>query len=365
MIRHLKLQNFQSHQDTEIEFHPGVNAIIGSSDSGKSAILRGLYWMIQNKPSANALLSHWAKDKDGKQTLPISVTIETENDCVNIKRIQRTKTTTLNGYYLNSVCLEAIGKDVPEQIQTALNLTDVNLQRQLDAPFLLSESAGEVARFFNQIIKLDDIDKVLSSADSMKRQTNSDLRSAETQQRQLTEQHKKYEWVENAGVLYERVCRMDERLSALNAQAMTAEKLVSDAELILQNLKKFRALEPVIKTIAIIEELQTKLINQKDQVTYYTSFIQQYIGVEQNIKAVPELTPISEQVQLAEVLYNNLEKEKATEGILNDSIFKLNMYTEVQQTEQKKIEDLTAKLPALCPLCGGKLTGGTDDSHDH
>jgi len=35
------------------------------------------------------------------------------------------------------------------------NFDSVNIQKQMDAPFLLSESAGEVARFFNSTIWLE------------------------------------------------------------------------------------------------------------------------------------------------------------------------------------------------------------------
>ncbi|MCK9524299.1 MAG: AAA family ATPase, partial [Limnochordia bacterium] len=39
MIEKLTLKNFQSHKHSELEFAPGLNAIIGQSDSGKSALL--------------------------------------------------------------------------------------------------------------------------------------------------------------------------------------------------------------------------------------------------------------------------------------------------------------------------------------
>lgn len=41
-IESIRIQDFQNHQDTYIKLVPGLNLITGSSDSGKSAIIRAL-----------------------------------------------------------------------------------------------------------------------------------------------------------------------------------------------------------------------------------------------------------------------------------------------------------------------------------
>ena len=73
MIHSIKIQNIQSHKDTQLEFNPGINAIVGSSNNGKSAILRALYWVVYNRPlGTDNLLSHWAFDKKGNQLASLS-----------------------------------------------------------------------------------------------------------------------------------------------------------------------------------------------------------------------------------------------------------------------------------------------------
>jgi len=54
MIKYLQIQNFQSHKDSLLEFDPGVNVIVGSSDSGKTAVIRALRWLVWNRPSGDA-----------------------------------------------------------------------------------------------------------------------------------------------------------------------------------------------------------------------------------------------------------------------------------------------------------------------
>jgi exonuclease SbcC len=47
-IQKLKIKNFQSHHDTEIEFGPGINVITGTSDAGKTSILRAIMFVLYN-----------------------------------------------------------------------------------------------------------------------------------------------------------------------------------------------------------------------------------------------------------------------------------------------------------------------------
>ena len=46
MIDKIKIENIQSHKNTELNLSNGINVIVGSSNNGKSAILRALYWAI-------------------------------------------------------------------------------------------------------------------------------------------------------------------------------------------------------------------------------------------------------------------------------------------------------------------------------
>ena len=48
--KYLHLINFQSHLNTVIELHPGLNILVGESDQGKTAIIRALRWLFYNEP---------------------------------------------------------------------------------------------------------------------------------------------------------------------------------------------------------------------------------------------------------------------------------------------------------------------------
>ena len=46
MIEAVEIINFQPHENTVLEFAPGVNVIKGQSRSGKSSIIRSLEWLF-------------------------------------------------------------------------------------------------------------------------------------------------------------------------------------------------------------------------------------------------------------------------------------------------------------------------------
>ena len=51
MLTQIKIKNFLSHKNAIIDLHEGVNALIGETGAGKSAIFKALDWLFQNKPS--------------------------------------------------------------------------------------------------------------------------------------------------------------------------------------------------------------------------------------------------------------------------------------------------------------------------
>ena len=81
MIKKLHIRNFQSHKDSRLIFSDGVNVIVGNSDSGKSAILRALNWVITNRPSGDSYISNWGG--------PTYVIVETEEGTVIRERGKR------------------------------------------------------------------------------------------------------------------------------------------------------------------------------------------------------------------------------------------------------------------------------------
>lgn len=55
-ITKLKLVNFQSYENETIKFDPLFNVILGESRNGKTAILRSIRWILENRPTGRNLI---------------------------------------------------------------------------------------------------------------------------------------------------------------------------------------------------------------------------------------------------------------------------------------------------------------------
>lgn len=352
MIKEIRLKNFQAHQDTVLELHPGVNVVAGSSNSGKSSVLRAINWAVYNRPSGDAFVSHWARNDKGNQSADTSVEIIFDNASVERKKSKATK----NTYTLNDLVLEAVGLDVPEEVSDAINFTEVNTQRQHDAPFLLSESPGEVARFFNKIVHFDAIDKYLSSIESKKRKAKADASHAEETAKRLRDDLAKLDWLEKASKIIERIEELqasrDEAegaLTSLDTQIVGWERHITRLATYGDTIKKAESL---------VRAIQSKEDKALETARIYDS-ISGAIGVYERALKVIES---AKEVDYAEKLVKRITKSKQELMALYETRETLDRSIKKAQGCKATIEDIKVELPALikslpdtCPVCGKEL----------
>lgn len=254
------LHNFQSHKDTVLELSPTVNSLEGVSDSGKSAVLRAMLWCLTNKPDGVAFASNWAKDKKGKLKEEVRVSID---------NITRTRTADANGYtrYVpgkDPQSYEALKGTVPPDIENAINIGSVNIQRQMDPPFLLSATPGDAARYVNELIGLVEID---SYQKALKGKAHDNANSLKDENKRLSEAEAalaQYDWVDGA----------KEKVDVLS-------KIVSECTALESDLHTLAALDEVV---AISEKMATEsLLCDK---------------VSKLIDAVPDTAKLESEVEL-------------------------------------------------------------------
>ena len=239
------IRNFQSHKETVLELSPTVNSLEGVSDSGKSAVLRSLLWCLTNKPDGVAFASNWAKDRKGKLKDDVRVSID---------NITRFRTADTNGYvrYVpgkDPQTYEALKGTVPPDIESAINIGSVNIQRQMDPPFLLSSTPGDAARYVNELIGLVEIDTYQKA---LKGKAHDNANSLKDENKRLSEAEEalaQYDWVAGAKEKVNELAGIDTRCTSLEAD--------------LAKLSELDALEEVSKKMdetKALEKKVTKLI---------------------------------------------------------------------------------------------------------
>jgi DNA repair exonuclease SbcCD ATPase subunit len=153
-VDQLIVENYQAHKQVVLQFCGGVNVLQGESHSGKTALLRALLWCLLNKPRGEGFINWDAED--------VMVTLTTDGFSV-----ARSKGTHYGNCYdllteHGDTHYEAFGADIPEAISALLNVSDINIQKQLSPYFLVNSPAGQIAHYIRSVSKLDEIDTTVS-----------------------------------------------------------------------------------------------------------------------------------------------------------------------------------------------------------
>jgi len=188
MIHSIHLINFQSHADTTVVFNKGFNCIVGTSSSGKTAILRAIYCVATNRGCTAS------KIRTGEKSFTIELTVEYKGKLHTIKRVRDRG--SCNQYFLDTQLYDVVGRDVPAEILEVLNLQDINIQKQLDLPYLVLESPGEVARVFNRYTALEEGEKVVTTIASDIRSTQAKRETVAKEVEQYSQAVKALAWID-------------------------------------------------------------------------------------------------------------------------------------------------------------------------
>ena len=294
MIKSVIIRNFQSHRKTILRLHKGVNIIIGESDAGKSAIVKALRLLINNRPTGTEFITHKKKN--------VSVKINVDGKVVERRKGRK------NLYSIDGEEFKGFGQSVPEPVSKLLNISDVNIHQQLDTPFLLSESPGEVARYFNRIVNLDIIDRSLTNIRNAIREEGRQLSLAKEEKKRLGASLKDYDWVKHA----------EDDLAKLEKTQSTVNRLSKQMEDISY----------------VIVEIERALFKKK-----------KFSKLSESRREVERLVALNKEIKKEYQEYEEL-------ALLIQKIESAVSSKKVKTKEKEKLErDLAELMPDICPLC--------------
>ena len=177
----LTVRNFQRHKKRTLEFSNTITTLVGSTDSGKSSLLRALRWICLNDFVGSDFI------REGAVATGVYLHFRhAKKDHVLVRK----KGERLNTYELDEKEFKSFATNVPEDVVYALQLNKINFQGQHDAPFWFTETAGEVSRRLNAVVDLSVIDTVLSTSARILRDAEITLNISEQRQLGLEETQK-------------------------------------------------------------------------------------------------------------------------------------------------------------------------------
>lgn len=181
-IQEVTIEGYQSHVNSTFSLSPGLTVITGPSDAGKTAIIRALRWFAFNEPTGEAFL-HTIRNPDGsiKEAVDQAKVSVTFDNGVTITKTRRKGKTTYTHSDYPTPWEKA---EVPPEIKETLGLlkqeygdfeTCLNFAFQLDAPFLLSETASVGAKVLGKLAGTEVVDKSISEVNKKTHQTRTEI----------------------------------------------------------------------------------------------------------------------------------------------------------------------------------------------
>lgn len=231
-VEWIELENFQSHTKSRFEFDgQGLNAIIGASDSGKTASIRGLRWLLYNDPKGTDFIRHGASRA--------TVRAKFSNGYL----LERSRTQSSAGHYKITDPLgveqeyTGFSHNVPIEVTNAHQMpktelakdteVSLNIAYQLDGPFLLGESASTRANVIGRLTGVHVVDNAIRSSNKKVVGLQRDIKSEEKRAKDVEE----------------RLINQFTDIPALEAEVSQLELLIAHGEKLEKKLESLRRIK--------------------------------------------------------------------------------------------------------------------------
>lgn len=235
MIKSLHLKGLQSHSDSTVEFTSGVNVILGETNAGKTALIRALQWIFQNRPLGTGLTQQGSKE--------CIATVETDRGTAS-----RVRKKGFNGYIVGESEFKEIGSSIPPELVSVLDIRDVNLQEQLQPHFLITQPAGQISKYVSELLGFHVTDKMVaavkSKASALKGERSRIAEDIEAAEQEI--------------ILYAGIDRIDAMLSEIDKMDKTRQGLADSANRLSSMLSSLQSnnsdLSELVSQVAPISE---------------------------------------------------------------------------------------------------------------
>lgn len=401
MIKKIQLKNFESHEDSSVEFTDGLNLLIGQSNQGKSSIIRGLALVVANQ-----------FDKEQVRTGCdfCEITVETDKGYVKAQRgdsVNKWETCKIGEepkQYKN------IGSEVPPETMEILGMGEVmhgdiselpNIMFQHEKHYMLSEVNGKkatanmLARMLDDAIGIGGMEELVKSmADDLvneKKSFNSigseisEIKSQllddlifEEYKKLMSRMTKLGETIEsdqklivNAGAIGERVKQVLTRKRFLETAVVESQKLRLRFDNLVGKTIRLKTLEKAKTFQNRLEQLEQRQNTARDLLTRFEDtnkltrrleMFERLMSLKRRLDEPPvDINPL---IQRHQQLKELIEKVKKADDMLTDARTKYKAVKRAkrewaeannEKTEvEKRLNELKAILK-VCPVCGAEL----------
>lgn len=354
-ISNLILTNFQQWKTGKIEFKPGLNIIIGDTESGKSTLFRAINSILTGK---------MPEDYIRKGTKGCEVKIEFSDNTI-FRRIRNKKDNVADA---NGLVFERVGKEIPFEYFNKLGKTSIEFGNkelslcsysQFEPHFFITLSDYDKSKLIGTICGIDIVDKLMDSINKDIRNNNSNIKFLEqqiseqnaekvTKQAEFEEVDKKctertnlynriqnnFNTLENLSNLHQKAFSLNSSINTIKADKNALESKISefskDKVELLQKLSSLKnMLEVITNDISSKQELKNNLVLRKFDIDK-TNFLDDLYFLKEKL--------VTCNTNIAYIEQSKIKVEQDIKDL------------EIKKSELLKDFD-------KCPLCGGVING--------
>lgn len=367
MITQVELTNFQSHRHAILDMGD-LTVFTGSSNSGKSSVLRALTALVRND-AVGDYITH------GENYLSVKVTLDSGI------AVKWTKGKNENSYRISwpdgtESYFQKVGADVPEEVKDVLKLSpvvmeggqkaQVNIHEQLEAPFLIQDTPGYVAKVFGELTSASKLytavsegNKKINRSRATKKVRKEDLEKLEEQLDDYAQLEQHVDLAEQARAMITAADRITHKIEAITQ--MTADLAVL-ASSIWTAGDRIATLQPLV---AVDLDPLEHCVRDEEALSRDAAALQRVAGQIKALNALGKTLKELESVPDLDAL-EQMERQGRDIFLINDQIAVVNERIAENETAivklqqgivvvDKKIEEAYTHLDS-CPSCGQELS---------
>ena len=360
----VSIKNYQVIKQADLTFEPGVTVIIGSSNNGKSSIIRSIEAAINNKGGSDFI--HYDAEA-------CEVAIEDNGQKIIWSK---NKNSNKSYYDINGQVLNKIGQKQLEEVGQLLNMSEIqvnndkfrlNFWKQLEFPFLVGKTHYQL---FDFISKSKDQELIANLED----ETTTHIKNTNVE---LSDLNSKIDARTQDIINIKKEIEQLEKFVTFSPEDM--EKMLQINNSLSQNITTYKkALETENQLLTQFFDIKDKYKDLKKTTTileYELNDFNDLLSYKNTIAEIEKfknvLNDINKKMQISEELYKEvLEKKEEIEKVEKSVIalyhaFKrldsleneINDATQLVYSIEDKIKADKEELSTfnVCPFCGSSL----------
>lgn len=367
-ISKIRLENFQSYKDETIEFKPGLNLILGSSDSGKSAVLRAISFVLYNYPKSKTLIHQGSTE--------VRVSIEYSDKTI-VTRIRGDRNSVMVAFPDGDLKVwDKIENDLPDEVKNIMGnppYDDFNgpiaYADQFSKMFLVDLSPTDLPRSLSSLTGIEILEQsakeLMQSYKAIEKQTKSeekDLLKLLNEQQSYNLIDETAEEVKKANDNIDHLMKQCEELEKLSSYLIEdnneSEDLVSEYELIIESLSQcLQELYILNRFNIIVDGLKIFELVAKDLIGFNINDINLLLSNIVNIESqIVELKDKNKEINLLIDINNDYKSIKETGNTLSDEYKNDTLKLKEMELDLDSFKKMLIENNIQCDKCGSILS---------